>query len=85
MDIDTNKRLARRASVITQVVEEYDRATTKFGPFNSAHEGYAIILEEMDELWEGIKRNDGSNMEEEIIQIAAMAIRFYVDVIAMKE
>lgn len=67
-------------NIVAEVREEYDRAVAKFGPFSSAHEGYAVLLEEMDELWEGIKKNDAGNMKEEIIQIAAMAIRFYVDV-----
>ena len=39
------------------------------------------LRKEMDELWDGIKRNDARNMKEEIRQVAAMAIRFYVDVV----
>ncbi len=72
-------------TVIAEVRDEYNRATAKFGPFKSGHEGYAVILEEMDELWEGVKNNDSRNMKEEVVQIAAMAIRFYVDVIKKQE
>jgi hypothetical protein len=39
------------------MLAEYDRATEKFGPFNSDHEGYGVMLEEMDELWEVVKLN----------------------------
>lgn len=67
--------------VVAKVRDEYFRATAKFGSFRSSHEGYAVILEEMDELWEGIKNNDGRNIQEEVIQVAAMAIRFYVDLL----
>jgi len=56
------------------------RATKKFGPFASAHEGYAIVLEEVDEMWNEIKRNNIAKAREEAIQVAAMAIRFLVDV-----
>ena len=59
---------------------ELDRATSKFGPFNSAHEGYAVILEELDEAWDEIKRNDQEAATREMIQVAAMALRFLVDV-----
>lgn len=67
--------------VVAKVRDEYCRATAKFGSFRSSHEGYAIILEELDELWDGVKNNDGRNMREEVIQVAAMAIRFYVDLL----
>lgn len=31
------------------ISDEYVGATLKFGAFNSAHEGYAVLLEEVDE------------------------------------
>jgi hypothetical protein len=69
-----------------QVVQELRSATRHFRPFNSAHEGYSVILEECDELWDVIKlaKRDTlslSSMREEAIQVAAMAIRFVRDVI----
>lgn len=52
---------------------------------SSAHEGYAVLLEEVDELWDHVrtkqKDRDLASMREEAIQVAAMAIRFAVDVI----
>ena len=59
-------------------------AGTKWPPFNSAHEGYAILLEELDELkahvWTNQKRRDIDAMRVEAIQVAAMALRFIADV-----
>ena len=47
---------------------------------SSAHEGYAVIAEEVDEFWELVKQLKPSNREllkekmlEELVQIAAMA------------
>ena len=55
-------------------------ATKKFSKFSSTHEGYAVILEELDELWHEIKKNgDKANMRDEAIQVAAMGFRFVVD------
>jgi hypothetical protein len=55
-------------------------------PFNGIHEGYAVLLEEVDELWDEVKKNPrkypgGSGlhrdaMRKEAIQVAAMALRF---------
>lgn len=67
------------AEAMTEVIDEYSGATRKFGAFNSAHEGYAVILEELDEAWEEIKANDTERAIEEMIQVAAMALRFVVD------
>ena len=44
-----------KAWVNAEVIPELRKATEKFGKFNSMHEGYAIILEELDELWTCIK------------------------------
>ena len=61
------------------VSEELAEATAKFGAFNSTHEGYAVILEELDELWDLVKINNRKPMEKEAKQVAAMAIRFLID------
>lgn len=60
-------------------------ATKKFDNFNSAHEGYAVILEELDELWEEVKcKQDGRSQAallEESTQVATMGARFMIDII----
>ena len=46
----------------------------------SLHESYAILLEEVDELWDAIKAKGGrDDIEAEALQIAAMAIRLIND------
>lgn len=60
------------------------RAAGLHAPCNSAHEGYAVILEELDELkahvWMNQKKRDISEMRKEAIQVAAMALKFVHDV-----
>lgn len=70
--------------VLNWVKNEYIKATKKFGDFHNAHEGYAVLLEEVDELWENVKLNQSYidrdlKMMSEAIQVAAMAIRFIID------
>jgi NTP pyrophosphatase (non-canonical NTP hydrolase) len=67
------------------VVKEFVQATSKHSKFNSAHEGYAVLLEEVDELWDEVKKKkpDKKLMREEAIQIAAMAFRFLHDITKM--
>ncbi|GMA49346.1 hypothetical protein GCM10025857_07030 [Alicyclobacillus contaminans] len=67
--------------IVEDIVSEYRRASEKFPPFNSAHEGYAVLLEEVDELWDSIKANDAAGTREEAVQVAAMALRFLIDVV----
>lgn len=67
---------------LVEVSSELTKATSKFPPFHSAHEGYAVILEETDELKaEVFKRHKEIElMRKEAIQTAAMAVRFLIDV-----
>ena len=71
-------------TIVTEVAAEVERATHLWGPHNSAHEGFAVILEEMDELkvhvWTNQKKRDIVAMRKEAIQVAAMAVRFVLDV-----
>jgi hypothetical protein len=65
-------------------LNEARAAGRKWPPFSSAHEGYAILLEELDELkahvWTNQKRRDLAAMRLEAVQVAAMALRFIADV-----
>jgi len=63
--------------------DELERANKTYATsFVSPHEGYAVLLEELDELWDEIKkeRPDNNRMREEAIQVGAMAIKFIASI-----
>ena len=67
------------------VKSELIRAYNIHGPVLSLHEGYAVILEELDEAWDEIKKKtskrDMKNLLKELIQVGAMAQKVAEDVI----
>ena len=71
--------------ILTAVAIEFGSASKKHGSFHSAHEGYAVILEELDELkeqvWEKRARRNPAKMRQEAVQTAAMAVRFIYDLL----
>lgn len=73
----------RVAVVLNDVADELTRAMKLHGPQRSAHESYAVILEEVDEFWDEVKKKrseqSDANLRTELIQIAAMACRAVVD------
>ena len=73
--------MADMTQVVTDVLDELERATAKFGAFASTHEGYAVILEELDELWLEVRSKTGTKESQyaEAMQVAAMALRFMRD------
>ena len=69
---------------LKEIENEYRNARIKYKSFNSTHEGIAVIQEEVDELWDLVKKNkgykiDNPQMIRECIQIAAMAYAFAKD------
>ncbi len=68
--------------ILSTVVGELSFATSKFGAFASGHEGIAIIQEEFEELKNSVFWPDkhGDNSTVEAKQLAAMAIRFLMDI-----
>jgi hypothetical protein len=78
----TQSELERRTTIVADVLSELSSATAKFGPFASAHEGYAVLLEEVDELWIEVRSKTGTRESQyaEAKQVAAMAMRFMLDV-----
>ena len=72
----------RNIDIILSVVRsEVLTALSRFPRFNSPHEGKAVIEEELDELWEKVKANEGRSpaARSEAKQIAAMAVRYMID------
>ncbi len=71
--------------ILQQIDTEYTLATGVHGRFNSAHEGYAVLLEEVEELkaevFKHAEQRSLSAMRKEAIQIAAMACRFITDIV----
>lgn len=76
--------LSKLSYVFSEVEEEVNSAMEAWPKFNSAHEGFAVLQEEFEELKEHVfmnqKRRDLEEMRKEAIQVAAMAIRFAFDV-----
>jgi len=65
--------------VFTTINDELRRAESIHAPIKTPHEGYAVIQEEVDELWDCIKANNSKQASVEARQIAAMAARFLLD------
>lgn len=77
-------------SILDEVAEELERARSLgFSLFASAHEGYAVLLEEVDELkaevWKKQSLRDLGKMRKEAIEVAAMAVKFVQSMDSGKE
>jgi hypothetical protein len=79
--------MSKKDEVMKMVLAEVYRAEQGFPPMRSAHEGWAILREEVDELWEEVrdKMRDRDRMKSEAVQVAAMAIRFVLDVCEVED
>jgi hypothetical protein len=71
-------------ATVGDVRRELARAMAKFGSFASAHEGYAVLLEEVREFEREVFWGTPARQREEAIQVAAMALRFLVDLPAVR-
>lgn len=66
------------------VKAELEKARRKHpGEQRNLHEGYAVILEEVDEFWDVVKsqKPDTAHALEELVQVAAMCQRTAEDVL----
>lgn len=59
------------------VLAEIESIRAKGHTSKSLHEGYALLLEEVEEFWAEVKKRkknrDNKNMFKELVQIAALA------------
>lgn len=70
----------KRKDVMKLINNELCKTGIEKPKFHSTHEGYAVLKEEIDELWDEIKVSKSYNanmlMVKEAVQVAAMAIKF---------
>lgn len=67
-------------TAVQLVLQEIEASVEKYGEFNSPHEAYGVLCEELDELFDEIraKRAYSKNAIVEASQIAAMALHYMV-------
>lgn len=70
------------STAIAAIRAELQRANEKFAMFKTQEEGWAVILEEIDELWEHVRKNTGRTLPAaaEAVQIGAMAAKMMMSV-----
>lgn len=70
---------AVRMQLLDRISAELDRAYEKHGSEQwGRHEFYAILKEEVDELWDAIKSDAPQpTLIKEAVQVAAMVFRYY--------
>lgn len=70
-------------ALMIEIELELRTALARHTSMNSPHEGWAVIREELDELWEHVRANtaNGPEARKEAIQIAAMALRYVLDLV----
>ncbi len=82
-DVQHGARLEAVRMVMREIEQELLRAIDMHSSFNSAHEGYSVILEELDELWVEVKKAKSKrnpvDLHDEAVQVAAMAARFVME------
>jgi glutamyl-tRNA reductase len=68
-----------RLNLLRDIHLEVERANMHGARFASLHEAYAVILEELDEVWDIARQKrrdrDSEALRKELIQIAAMAVK----------
>lgn len=89
MDPRDSRDYADRVRLAAALVEkEALRAIAIHGPMRSGHEGKAVIEEELDELWEAVKKYPGHDLDQwrkEAKHVGAMAVRFLADLCRLEE
>lgn len=70
-------------STIAAVLEELSRNLKKYDQFNSSHEAYGVLKEEVKEFEDHVftnqKNRDVAAMRTELLQVAAVALRHAIE------
>ena len=83
LNVEDDFRITNIGRTIKTIIAEYNSTIIKNDPFNSTYEGWALIKEKVDGLWEEIRKDEAGYSKEVVMkvaaQIGAMAMRFMVD------
>lgn len=79
---DDVTEIRKASAAVIDTIDELNKARSKHAtPIRCSHEGYAVILEELDEVkaevWK--RKYDSALLRKELIQVAAMAWRMMED------
>jgi hypothetical protein len=66
--------------ILASIKRELLRGIKNHGLHHSTHEGYAVLKEEVDEMWDDIKKDLESHSCVECIQVGAMAVKYILSV-----
>jgi hypothetical protein len=71
--------------IVQYVLREVASSSMDNPPMRTLHEGFGVLIEEVDEFWEEVrkKRNarDIEKIRKELIQVAAVAVKIVRDVL----
>jgi NTP pyrophosphatase (non-canonical NTP hydrolase) len=86
--VQESQALAPVPAFLEQVIAETSRARAMHKQYNSIHEGYAVLLEEVDEFWDEVRKRDENRSIEaigkELVQVATVARRIHEELIQPK-
>ena len=73
-----NQAMADVDFILERVREEIRHALIKHRAYASAHEAWAVMKEELDELWEEVRADNGYTRDafKEAEQVACTAVRY---------
>lgn len=73
----------KKEDAIKQVLSELEDTQLQHPTMRSMHQAYAVLLEEVDEVWTEIKKKPDQRhyirVRQEAAQIAATALRIMID------
>jgi hypothetical protein len=69
-------------AAVAAVMVELSLARAAHPPVHSLHEGYAVILEEVEELWEEVRKKRTEEAYQEAAQVAVTAIGLMGDILS---
>ena len=66
-------------SLVPLIESEMKFGFDKYGKYHNSHEHYAVLQEEVDEWWDAIKGNIADCCQYELLQVAAVALRYIME------